>query len=625
MGPVAMGVLALFSRRGMRLAAVLVTVGVLAYLTAVSYHQIPFTYAPPEIIAGLSWHTIIAVTDFALLAYFLYIGIILRSPGTVVLAVLQVVALSYVEMSLENTETPAFAMDSLSFLFTLLVAFVGSLIVIYAVPYLDRYNSLPGETKVRPQTFFFYLLAFLGVMNGLVLSDNLLWVFFFWETTTLFSFLLINSTRTALAGKNALRALWMNLLGGLAFAMALVFCAVAGVPLSLRALLVAESIPLFPLALLILAAFTKAAQMPFQSWLVGAMVAPTPVSALLHSSTMVKAAVYLVIRLAPMVSGTTVGLLTAVAASFTFAITAGLAISQPNAKKVLAYSTIGNMGMIISAAAMGTPLAIAAALVLTVFHAVSKALLFLAVGNIELGIGTKNIEEMEGLLRKMPLTCLITVFGMVSMLLPPFGVLVGKWLAIEAVAREPVVLLLVIFGSAFSVVFWAKWIGRLTSITYRSGTWRESMPVLAAITLVGLLATTILASVGLAPLFKNLLAPFVRALFGSPGLYAPDGQVLSHIGRFAPWGIFLLLLGLFMVTRLFSLTFRRVRTVPPYLCGENSAQEPQLHFYAQRDESTKVVVGNYYLERAFGEEFLTFRANPVAIALLLLLIGVTIR
>ena len=170
---------------GMRLAAVLVTVGVLAYLTAVSYHQIPFTYAPPEIIAGLSWHTIIAVTDFALLAYFLYIGIILRSPGTV-LAVLQVVALSYVEMSLENTETPAFAMDSLSFLFTLLVAFVGSLIVIYAVPYLDRYNSLPGETKVRPQTFFFYLLAFLGVMNGLVLSDNLLWVFFFWETTALF-------------------------------------------------------------------------------------------------------------------------------------------------------------------------------------------------------------------------------------------------------------------------------------------------------------------------------------------------------------------------------------------------------------------------------------------------------
>ena len=132
-----------------------------------------------------------------------------------------------------------------------------------------------------------------------------------------------------------------------------------------------------PLALIAVAGLTKAAQMPFSTWLTGAMVAPTPVSALLHSSTMVKAGVYLLVLFAPLFSQTWVGVFLALIGAFTFVVTSALAISQSNAKKVLAYSTIANLGLITACAGIGTPEAIMAAILLIIFHAVSKALLFL--------------------------------------------------------------------------------------------------------------------------------------------------------------------------------------------------------------------------------------------------------
>ena len=163
--------------------------------------------------------------------------------------------------------------------------------------------------------------------------------------------MLIKHDGTDIAVKNATRALWMNMLGGVAFVFAMLFFRSQGLPLSLQEIIAAGStakLALLPIGFLCFAGFTKAAQVPFQSWLCGAMVAPTPTSALLHSSTMVKAGVYLVIRLAPAFAGTLFSNYVALFGAFTFLMAAVLALSQSNGKKILAYSTISNLGMIIA-------------------------------------------------------------------------------------------------------------------------------------------------------------------------------------------------------------------------------------------------------------------------------------
>ena len=195
----------------------------------------------------------------------------------------------------------------------------------------------------------------------------------------------------------------MNLLGGLAFAGALIWLASTGGGMELDKLIATGGIiALVPAVLISFAGITKSAQFPFSSWLVGAMIAPTPVSALLHSSTMVKAGVYVMVRFAPVLQGTTPGYMIALVGGFTFLLASAIAISQSNAKKVLAYSTIANLGLIVACAGIGTYEAIWAAILLIIFHAVSKSLLFLCVGTVEHQIGSRDIEDMNGLITRMP-------------------------------------------------------------------------------------------------------------------------------------------------------------------------------------------------------------------------------
>lgn len=177
-------------------------------------------------------------------------------------------------------------------------------------------------------------------MNGLVFANNLLWLYFFWEVTTFCSFMLIGHDRTEIAIRNATRALWMNMSGGVAFvaAIILIFHTTGSVEyLSLQTLInhgpALTSALLLPFSLLCFSGFTKAAQVPFQSWLCGAMVAPTPVSALLHSSTMVKAGVYLVVRLAPGYQGTFLSTMVATFGAFTFLTASALAVNMSNGKR----------------------------------------------------------------------------------------------------------------------------------------------------------------------------------------------------------------------------------------------------------------------------------------------------
>ena len=227
---------------------------------------------------------------------------------------------------------------------------------------------------------------------------------------------------------------------------------------------------IIPAVLLAIAGLTKSAQLPFSKWLLGAMVAPTPSSALLHSSTMVKAGVYLLIRISPLMAGNGAGTLVIVIGGLTFLLASLLAITQSDGKKVLAYSTIANLGLIVICTGIGTYEALWAAVMLILFHAVSKSLLFLTVGSVEQVTGSRDIEDMHGLTVKLPGLGLIMAIGIAGMFLAPFGMLISKWAALRAFVDSGhlFVVLFLVFGSAATLMYWSKWLGKIITVLHRS-------------------------------------------------------------------------------------------------------------------------------------------------------------
>ena len=364
--------------------------------------------------------------------------------------------------------------DRLSILMCVIVGVIGGLIIIYAVGYMHGYHDHHKDVKDRRHYFFMMLFLFLGAMFGFVLSESLLWIDFFWELTSVCSFLLIGYTREEEAVTNSFRALWMNLLGGCALAVGIIYFAVQMHTASLHELVdmasngIGGGVTTVAVALIAFAALTKAAQLPFSTWLIGAMVAPTPSSALLHSATMVKAGIYILLRLSPAMTGNMTGNMIALIGGFTFLATSIMAIAQSDGKKILAFSTISNLGLMVACAGVGTPETIWAAVFLMIFHAISKSLLFQDVGATENSLHSRDVEDMHGLLYIMPKLAAFMFIGIAGMFLAPFGMLISKWSALRASVdeRNIILVLFIVFGSATTSLYWTKWMGKLVSHTH---------------------------------------------------------------------------------------------------------------------------------------------------------------
>lgn len=306
-------------------------------------------------------------------------------------------------------------LDGLSLTFALLISGIGTLIVLYSGGYL-RGHEHQGR-------FFSFILMFMGAMQGLVVADSFLTLFVFWELTSITSFLLIGFDHNREAARRAaIQALIVTGLGGLALlAGLLVIWSITGANSLSTLLQTGEAMresPLYLAALLLVlgGAFTKSAQFPFHFWLPNAMEAPTPVSAYLHSATMVKAGVYLVMRLNP-VLGETLPWETILPIFGGTTLIAGtlLGIRQTDLKLMLAYTTVASLGLLVMLTGFGTETALAAAVLYLVAHSMFKGALFMVAGLIDHESGTRDIVALGGLRRAMPLTFACALLAAASM------------------------------------------------------------------------------------------------------------------------------------------------------------------------------------------------------------------
>ena len=529
--------------------------------------------------------------EFVLMGLIIALSIRHRKYPVILLSAGQTLLVAWSEIFHPVEKTTHMRVDGLAMLLCIIAAFVGGFICIYAVGYMKAYHEHHKEYKDRSGFFFSMLFLFLAAMFGLVLSENLVWMYFFWEVTSVVSFLLIGYTRTEEAVHNSFRALWMNLLGGFGFAIAIAYSAATGGTVQLTDVVMSGAA--IPVVLLAFAALTKSAQMPFSSWLLGAMVAPTPSSALLHSATMVKAGVYLLIRLAPALAGTLGGMMVAFIGGFTFIVASMMAIAQNDGKKVLAFSTISNLGLIVACAGIGVEETVWAAVLLMIFHSVAKSMLFQAVGSIENSLGTRDIEAMHGLLLRLPRLTYIMGIGIAGMYLAPFGMLISKWVALKSFvdADNYLLVLFLAYGSATTMLYWTKWLSKLISLHHTKEpvtdrTHRDqylSMFVHAGATLLLCLVFPWVSS--------RIVDPIVRTLFGA------SHEVLS-MNVLTTMAIMLVSV-LFVPTLMFILTRTTHRDyVPIYMGGANVGDNT--YFVNSYGEPEHLYLSNWYMRFEFG-------------------------
>jgi ech hydrogenase subunit A len=527
-----------------------------------------------------------------------YLGIKYKKYLACVLAAIQTPLLVWFEMTVGHTIEVAnnIYVDWLTMIMVLIIGIIGTLICVYAIGYMKDFQHHHAGEKDRRPWFFFLMFLFLSAMFGLVISNNLVWLYFFWEITTLCSFFLIGYTKTEEAVRNSFRALIMNLAGGLGFVIAIIILGTYYGTVELSQMLLIGSMGYSvaaPAIFLAFAGITKAAQMPFNSWLLGAMIAPTPTSALLHSSTMVKAGVFLVIKLAPVLTGNIAGLMVILVGGITFLMASFAAINQHNAKKLLAYSTVANLGLIVACAGVGTPGAVWAGVMLIIFHAVTKSLLFLCVGTAEHNIGSRDIEDMDGLFDKMPRLASFMLIGIAGMFLAPLGMLISKWAALSAfVDSGNIILILIIcFGSAATLFYWTKWMGKMTSIVageeniegkvHREEWFTEGVHAIL----------TVLLCIGFPLISKFMLVPYLDIAFGA----TEGGLALTAYDMI----IMCIMIGVIVLMFAFMFGKSNKRIVPIYLSGVNKGDNVTYEGSMQKDMT--VSLRNWYMDGYFGE------------------------
>lgn len=571
---------------------------ILSIIFAIRYYNNPYVL---NFINSEYINKIIIIIESFMTFYIIYKAIKFKKLVATVLSSIQFSMILIIEFFGKNTDFTFknhLLIDKLSIIMVLIISIIGGSIAIYAISYMSEYQKIHKDIKDKRKKFFSIIFIFFSGMFGIVLCNDLIWINFFWEVTTLCSFLLIGYTDTDEAKNNAFLSLYMNLIGGLSFVVGISILRFSYDIRGLDQLINIEDINgkiILSVMLISIAGLSKGAQFPFSKWLLGAMVAPTPSSALLHSSTMVKAGVYLLIRLSPVTFNNIAGDLIALIGGITFLLMSFIAISQNDGKKILAYSTMANLGLIVACAGIGTYESIWAGILLVIFHSVSKSLMFLSVGATENIIGSRDIEDMHGLIIKLPEMALMMAIGIAGMFLAPFGMLISKWAALKAFvdSRNVIIVLMLVYGSAATLFYWTKWLGKLAAIRNKADRVKSTVKKGEWMVLVVQAVITISLCI-LYPLVSNkFIVPFIHEMFN-----------ISQVNMISQGNQYILTIMLSLIViipfGMRFLTSRGENIVSVYMAGINDGDDK--HFSGAYGEKKSMYLSSWYMEGIFGEK-----------------------
>ena len=352
---------------------------------------------------------------------------------------------------------------------------------------------------------------------------------------------------------------------------------------------------MIPAVLLAFAGLVKSAQMPFSSWLTGAMVAPTPVSALLHSSTMVKAGVYLLLKVSPILNDSPAGICITCIGAVTFLFASFIAVSQSDAKRVLAYSTISTLALIVMCAGVGTANAAWSALLLIIFHAVAKSLLFLCVGVVDYKLHSRDIEDMDFLIVRMPKVAAMMNIGIAGMFLAPFGMVISKAVTLKALVDiHPLLGVALAFGGGATMFFYTKWMGKTLMVKSTAENKEGAISSWEWVTLVVLAVLTIAVCISFPLISSRLVDPYIASVYGASPTLEKATLILIVV-------IMASLLVIFPIGVMYNARRRDYRLVGPYLSGGNV---DETSFLGAMGRTLHPDIRNYYLSRWFGEPLL---------------------
>ena len=554
---------------------VIITALSLSAISVYLFFQIdrPYYFSVPQY-----FNKVVAGIDILLLIYFGWVALSMKNWKVGLLSGLQLALLFYILKVLPVGHAMQFMVDKLGVFMFLLINIISGIIAVYSTRYIDEEDCSPFRKKYFLTIMFF----FIAVMNMIVSADNLEYFYLFFELTTLASFLFIGFRKDAESERNAITALWMNQVGGLVILTAILFMAYNGYGAATFSNLLVNGKSagiLIPLALLSMAALVKGAQMPFNKWLLGAMVAPTPVSALLHSSTMVKIAPFMILRLSPALKDTPVAMVLIALTGFVFVASSVSALSQDNFKKILAHSTIALLALMIMMAAIGTSVTILASLILILFHGISKSMLFLNAGILEKVFHIKQTSDMDRLGETGPFTSLAIIIGFMSLLIPPFGAFIGKWLSIETLGSfadnknifAALIIVAVACGGAVLALLYFKVLGVLISRSGQKDRIQfENTGTVYSVTIKVLLALVFICMLGLPVMLTGIFVPVVSDLSGLPLMATYKGFSLQIGTLVIPLLPMLIAFIIFPVTILVAMFFRfkNVDRAKEYACGE---------------------------------------------------------
>jgi ech hydrogenase subunit A len=518
---------------------------------------------------------IFIIIDYSLLGYFAYQGYKHKHNLILGLASIQIVIFSGLLYIMPHSDMANLYIDKLSIFMYLLINVVGGIIVIYAIEYIKAEDT----SEFNKNLFLTILVYFLGVMNFLVSCDNIEWFFLFFELTTLSSYLLIRFRMDDISIENSKRALWMNLIGGLALLVGILL--LIQTQNSIYFTKLTSSLSLIPFGFIAVAALVKGAQLPFHTWLLGAMTAPTPVSAILHSATMVKIAPYLIIKISAVIAGTLLSSVLMLFGGFVFLFAALLSLNQQNFKLILAYSTISMLGLMILTASTGEPILILATLWLIFFHGISKALLFIEAGILEKVYHLKFIEDMDRLFDKAPITVFIISIGFMSIILPPFGAFIGKWLSIEGM-KHILPLVFVIFGSIILTVLYFKVLGKIIKKDGKiDNFFGEKLPFIYHFSTISYVLMLFISSIFISNISVEFLKPIAESIVHKNIYLVLDGMSMDFGISYLPiWVLVLSFLFAISIPLLSTLVRFDGDRVKEYSCAEKVDIKFNSYYYS---------------------------------------------